>query len=1205
MKAKNVTLVLAGVLVLGSFVGCSSDTTPPDDGSILCSEDNDCPYGTFCSDGVCRTTSVPCDEADSCPPGSVCRNGACVVEGTDGGIDGDGGDGGEGEQSPKPDIVVLSPPLSGDPPVYQVNFGNVLVGETVGKQIELSNDGDADLQIIQLNFEAGSDADDFSIDEDQLNSLPIVVPPGESTILDVLYTATDGLTDHAVLDIISNDPDEPLVQIHLLSEFKGEAFASVNPTSLEFGDIPVGDSSQPLSFLVSNQGTGNAVLQVEDIRFGIMSNPDFDLQVTDAASQGVVPPVFVNNGEFLQVDVTYHPQLREDDADEVIVVSDDVVHPSLSVAIAGRGVLGDLNVQPSPVDVGKVRVGQHGELIVTLSNSGGAPFSISGVNIADVSQEWTLSSSDLDLADLGNNPKQLAPAESVTVLLGFDPEDVGQELGTLVIDNTTEEPQRQVAMQANGFIPPSVQTTPDPAVLLFGNVQMDFGSGAKEIAQLDVLIKNVGGEDLIISNIQRAGTTSPEYTFEPDQFGSIAPDVELPLRVTFTPMDLGSENGALILDTNDPDIELDGVTGRFKIDLLANGIDPNIFVSPAAAYNFGDVYVGRQALKDISIRNAGTGPLEVTAIDLTAGSSPDFELFNLPALPMVLSNTSIEVIFQVGYTPDLLGPDSGAIQIESSDIGRPDGVTIDLAGNGAGCPAGAIDCDGDPQNGCERPCVPSGVEQCNYIDDDCDCDTDEDFDTQNDPQNCGNCGNVCSYPYGVPACNGGSCELLHCLDGYDDCNGFDLDGCEKNTDTDVQNCGSCDNACQFDHAGASCLAGTCVMGSCNTGYLDCNSSDVDGCEADIFFDELNCSGCGVRCTFANGNGICSGGNCFLDSCIAGYDDCDNQDGNGCEVDLLTDPNNCSFCNNVCPGSVGTPVCNNGSCDVSSCNPGLAECISGDGQPCETNIWADPNNCNGCDIVCSLDHATADCSNGSCIVDTCDSGYGDCDSLDGNGCETELTIDPINCGFCGNVCTYDNAQAGCASSLCFMGACDAGYYNIDNNPGNGCECAEDGFADICDDALITDLGSLASGSSVQITGNLIPAPADEDWFTFSAADNNSSDLVNGFDNYHLHIYFDSVGGNPSNQYVFQVYRNTNVSAQCAQKGNPVCSGEYLEYDHDYYNECSVGTAHQCRSTASGPGACYCVNNTARYWLRVERAGSTVTCAPYLINIDFTQ
>ncbi|RME30253.1 MAG: choice-of-anchor D domain-containing protein, partial [Deltaproteobacteria bacterium] len=497
------SLAIAVFLWFGAgFYGCSSSSVPPDDASSLCSSDSECLPGQYCNNGVCQASSILCEEGGSCPDGYTCRNGGCVPSGEDGG---DGGDGGE-QQEPdevvsEPDIQIDDPPLVGDPPQYQLDFGNVMVGVTVESSIRVSNVGNAELRILELSFESGQGEQDFSIAPEVLNSLPIVLQPSEQATIEVRYTASDGISDHAVLDIISNDPDEALVKVHLVSEFKGDARIVAQPESLSFGDVPVGQASQPLVVNFTNQGTGNAVLTIQDVRTGILANPDFSLQVRDSGGSEVTLPAFLNNGDFIQVYVTYHPQRAEDDSDEVVVVSDDALTPNLSVPISGRGVVGDLSVQPSPVDVGKVRVGEHGEVTVTLSNSGGAPFDLTGVTLADASSEFTLTSTDLDLPNLSTAPHTLAPAESVTISIGFDPQDIGQETAALIIDNTTETPQRNVAVSAEGFIPPSVETEPDPPSLLFGNVQLDSGSGAVEEKAIDVVIRNVGGEPLSISSI--------------------------------------------------------------------------------------------------------------------------------------------------------------------------------------------------------------------------------------------------------------------------------------------------------------------------------------------------------------------------------------------------------------------------------------------------------------------------------------------------------------------------------------------------------------------------------------------------------------------------------------------------------------------------------------------------------------------------------
>ncbi|MBN2493396.1 MAG: choice-of-anchor D domain-containing protein [Deltaproteobacteria bacterium] len=1184
--------------ISASYSACSDATSSPDSSVILCTLDTDCPGTMICDNGVCREP-IFCGPDGSCPDGMVCIDGLCVAGNPDGGVDGgDGGDG--GDIGPMPDIEILEPVLSEG--IYQINFGNVALGIPLEKQVQIRNAGDATLQILDLSFELGTDVEDFSVPAEITDALPLVIEPGGQTTIDIRYAASDGLTDHGILDIISNDPDEALVKIHLLSEFKGEAMIHVQPISLRFGEVPVGTSSQPLSFTVSNQGTGNALLTVEDIRFGLLGNADFGLTVIDADNQVVSPPTLLNNGDFLDVEVVYHPQQREEDADQVLVISDDSTHPSVGVDITGRGVLGDLAIQPNPVDMGRVRLGEMRDVVVSISNTGGASLSVSGVELENASQEWQLSSS-VDLEDLPNNPYTLAAGESLEVTLAYTPTDVGSDEGDLVVTNSTEEPRRSASLHAEGYIPASVQTEPDPPEAQFGYVQLDFATGRRETASREITIRNVGGEPLVVSSIQLADATSSEYTFNPDSMAAIqSGDSEL-LELLLTPTSQGPKNGALWVDTNDPDIAYQGVQGRFLVVMQAEAIDPNIFVTPPAAIDFGEVYAGREVVETVDIRNSGSGPLEVQTIEMTTGSSNDYWLDDLPTLPATILGAASVLSFEVHYRPATLGEDSGALLISNSDIGAPQ-VLIALDGMGVGCPPNYIDCDGITQNGCERYCLPSGVEICNYIDDDCDCQIDEGYDLDTDPDNCGSCNNSCDiYPYAQGACDQGDCFLLTCIEGYSDCNSWEGDGCEKHTAADVDNCGGCGHRCSFDNADAECYAGRCIMGECDHGFANCDDRDDTGCEVDTDKDEANCGGCGHACTYANGIGICLGGICFLNACLPGFEDCDrdwNQHpSNGCEVNLLEDPENCDHCGNECPSSGGTPVCNNGVCGVSDCAPGLADC-DGDGVDCETDIANDPYNCGSCFHVCDLPNSTADCVNQTCVVDFCDPDWGDCTSAE--GCETDLTSTVNHCGFCGRACSFPHAEALCVDSDCVMGACEDHYFDITADP--GCECAEgDYVSDVCAEPAIPDLGSFMDGEQRTLSGNLVPE-FDEDWYTFTAMDNHTQDVSSGSDSYHLRILFVTPSG-PTNPYAMDVYRSTNTSANCANKpAQKMCSTlVYGEYNHYAF---SGDPPWACGSTTGWHDPPLCTNDSARYWIRIyRRDGYGLSCDGYEVRIEFTQ
>ncbi|MCB9545850.1 MAG: hypothetical protein H6706_08295 [Myxococcales bacterium] len=71
-----------------------------------------------------------------------------------------------------------------------------------------------------------------------------------------------------------------------------------------------------------------------------------------------------------------------------------------------------------------------------------------------------------------------------------------------------------------------------------------------------------------------------------------------------------------------------------------------------------------------------------------------------------------------------------------------------------------------------------GDETCNLLDDDCDGAVDEDFDTDADPQNCGECGRRCELDQATAGCEAGECTVAACAEGFADDDGVAANGCE-------------------------------------------------------------------------------------------------------------------------------------------------------------------------------------------------------------------------------------------------------------------------------------------------------------------------------------------------------------------------------------------------------------------------------------------
>lgn len=271
-----------------------------------------------------------------------------------------------------------------------------------------------------------------------------------------------------------------------------------------------------------------------------------------------------------------------------------------------------------------------------------------------------------------------------------------------------------------------------------------------------------------------------------------------------------------------------------------------------------------------------------------------------------------------------------------------------------------------------------------------------------DVENCGSCGNACprANPATAPRCSNGKC-VFDCksIQGfcsridYKDCNGDAEDGCETTVSDDPTNCGGCGNVCPD---GQECFQGVC---GCPAGKTFCLSCRSDAC-VDTESDDKNCGGCGIRC---------------------------DEDGpNGCAVKPLNTYYGCA------DSECGTLKCKQATADCNGDIPSKG-CQS-DG--CEVDFQTlDPKNCGSCGNACKADEeCRADGNNGPQCLKKCeDSGRTRCEK----GC-VDLLSDPLNCGDCAMECpSFGNDKAVCRKGICVT-ECADGFGDCNGNPLDGCE-----------------------------------------------------------------------------------------------------------------------------------------------------------------------
>ena len=294
--------------------------------------------------------------------------------------------------------------------------------------------------------------------------------------------------------------------------------------------------------------------------------------------------------------------------------------------------------------------------------------------------------------------------------------------------------------------------------------------------------------------------------------------------------------------------------------------------------------------------------------------------------------------------------------------GIPDGLLDDLAVSlpDVGRPPDLARPPDLVAGGCrsDNDCGPGGAACCGGA-----C-----LDVRSDPHRCGSCNHACSLPNAVAGCSQGACTIASCAAGYADCNHLVDDGCEVHLADDLGSCGACGQACALSHARAGCSHSGCYIRACDFGWDDCDATDATGCETTVLSDVHNCGGCGNTCPAAPHAKLgCVNAQCALDACDNGFADCDGSSVNGCETNTLTDRNNCGQCGGACAKNL---VCINGGCTCNNCN---------------------------------FPNARSKCVNLQCVLDACLPGFGDCDNIPANGCETLTASDAANCGGCGLAC----------------------------------------------------------------------------------------------------------------------------------------------------------------------------------------------------------
>jgi Abnormal spindle-like microcephaly-assoc'd, ASPM-SPD-2-Hydin len=300
-------------------------------------------------------------------------------------------------------------------------FGSVTTGTSQSLSETLTNTGGSSLTI------SGASASGTGFSLSGL-TLPVTLNAGQSTSVTVSFAPTASGTVSGNVSITSNGGN-PNVSIPLSGTGVTPGTLSPNPSSLAFGSVQVGNSTN-LSETMTNTGGSPVTISQANVTGAVFS------------ISGLTLPITLNANQSVTFTATFTPTGPGAASGSLSVVSNASNSP-LTVALSGTGTAaGQLAVSPTSLSFGNVVVGSNAALSGSLTASG-ASVTVSSASLNN--GEFVLSGISL--------PTTLAAGQSTPFTVTFTPSASGATSASLSFSSNASNSPAVQTMTGTGTAP--------------------------------------------------------------------------------------------------------------------------------------------------------------------------------------------------------------------------------------------------------------------------------------------------------------------------------------------------------------------------------------------------------------------------------------------------------------------------------------------------------------------------------------------------------------------------------------------------------------------------------------------------------------------------------------------------------------------------------------------------------------------------------
>lgn len=385
---------------------------------------------------------------------------------------------------------------------------------------------------------------------------------------------------------------------------------TVSPTSVDFGDLPVGSTSTDQTVSVTNGSNTDISVGAPNVTgpFSVATECPDALSATTSCTYHVqFKPTSMGTGAgTLQIPTSAGVRT--------------VSLSGLGLVTSGQASLGSLSYQQAVNTTSDPKA-------VLLTNTGNTPLALKGVSIAGSAFNVT-----------HNCPASLPAGASCVAQVTFSPTAMGNADGNLVFGTAAGD--QSVVLSGVGLL----------AVATLVNSAADFGEQpiSTTSSPKTVTLRNDGNTPLAVS----PATADAPFVVVTDGCSQapLAAGASCTVSVAFAPSRRGDVGGNLSIPTN---------TGTLTANLSGVGLQTSGSTN-VGSLAFGDVPVNTvSTAQAVTLNNTGNTPLSVTAVTAAGQFSA---VHNCPAQLAAGSSCTVNVTFQ----PTVMGAASGTLAVATN-----------------------------------------------------------------------------------------------------------------------------------------------------------------------------------------------------------------------------------------------------------------------------------------------------------------------------------------------------------------------------------------------------------------------------------------------------------------------------------------------------------------------------------------------------------